>query len=194
MKKIALFLMALLLAGHTLQAAKADRFTLETLDGKNLRITGLENGFDLQKYRGKIVFLEFWGTQCPPCLISIPHYIDLQKKYKDRLAIVSIEVQGAPKEYLRRFVAAKGINYTVIPYENARNFVQYVQMRTGWEGAIPYLVILDQEGGYVTGQVGMLSQNALEGVIDELEKIHSRKAKKAPVSDGNTTEKAKGTE
>ena len=55
-------------------------------------------------------------------------------------------------------------------------------LRSGWKGSIPYLVILDQEGNFVTGQTGMLPQDALEGVIKELDKIYKKKGKESPTS------------
>ena len=89
-------LLAVLLLGAALfsTAAQAadDYITLPTLDGKKIHVKGTDNGLEFKEFKGKVVFLEFWGTHCPPCLISIPNYIKLQEKYKDKLAIVAIEV------------------------------------------------------------------------------------------------------
>lgn len=38
-------------------------FTLTTLDGQSV---------DLEDYRGRPVFLNFWGTWCPPCVAELP--------------------------------------------------------------------------------------------------------------------------
>ena len=187
MKKILVVLLTTLLSFTALYAAeKGDSFTLKTIDGKTLHVTGIENGISIQEYKGKIVFLEFWGTHCPPCLMSIPHYIDLQSKYKERLAIVAIEVQGTPETALREFAKAKGMNYTLIPHRNALDFVAYVGQRAGWEGSIPFLIILDQHGTFITGQTGLLPQDALEGVINELEKREQGKSRTASKSVGDT--------
>ncbi len=173
MKKVWILLFALFAAFGPLQAAEGDQFALKTLDGQTLKVRGLENGLLFDRYKGKIVFLEFWGTHCPPCRMSIPHYVELQKKFKDRLAIVAIEVQGTPAERLKAFVQSRGINYTVIPHQNALDFIDYVARRSGWRGSIPFLIILDQQGNFVTAQVGLLSQDALEGVIKTLGKTGS---------------------
>ncbi|WP_456391466.1 TlpA family protein disulfide reductase [Nitratifractor sp.] len=183
-------LLALLPLGFVQAAQQPDRFTLQTIDGKTLHVEGLKNGLLFKELKGKVVFLEFWGTHCPPCLMSIPHYIDLNKKYKDKMAMVAIEVQATPPEALKAFVKAKGINYNVIPGNNASDFTDYIMLRTGWEGSIPYLIILDPQGGFVTGQVGLLSKKALAGVIQQLHKIAKPKTAKAPTTPGkeeNTT-------
>lgn len=38
-------------------------FTLTTLDGQPI---------DLEAYRGRPIFLNFWGTWCPPCVAELP--------------------------------------------------------------------------------------------------------------------------
>jgi thiol-disulfide isomerase/thioredoxin len=37
--------------------------------------------FDLKAQRGRVVLVDFWASWCPPCIISIPHLSQLQKKY-----------------------------------------------------------------------------------------------------------------
>ncbi len=183
-------LLTLLSLGFVQAAQQPDKFTLQTIDGKTLHVQGLKNGLLFKELKGKVVFLEFWGTHCPPCLMSIPHYIDLNKKYKEKMAMVAIEVQATPPEALKAFVKAKGINYNVVSYNNAPGFIDYVMLRTGWEGSIPYLIILDPEGGFVTGQVGLLSEKALAGVIEQLHKMAKSKKAKAPATpskEENTT-------
>jgi len=170
MKKM---LILLTLFSFWLGAAEApggDHFTLKTINGKELHVTELDNGLAVKEYQGKVVFIEFWGTHCPPCLFSIPHYIDLQAKYKDKLAIIAIEVQTAASEdVLKQFAQAKGINYDIITYEEGRAFTNYIGMRTGWRGSIPFLIILDQKGNFITSQVGMVPPEALENLIMQLE-------------------------
>jgi len=172
-------LLAVLLLGAALfsTAAQAadDYITLPTLDGKKIHVKGTDNGLEFKEFKGKVVFLEFWGTHCPPCLISIPNYIKLQQKYRDKLAIVAIEVQDTPKEQLKQFVEAKGINYNVIPYRDALEFVNYIGKRAQWQGSIPFLLILDKAGNVVTMQVGLLNEKALDGIVQELSKLSTKK-------------------
>jgi len=53
----------------------ADDFTLETISGKQV---------SLSDYRGKIVFLNFWATWCPPCQSEMPSMEKLYQKFKDK--------------------------------------------------------------------------------------------------------------
>jgi thiol-disulfide isomerase/thioredoxin len=42
--------------------------------------------------KGKVVLLDFWGYWCGPCVQAMPILMDLQEKYKDDLAVVSVHV------------------------------------------------------------------------------------------------------
>ncbi len=177
MKRIISIVALLTLIGSFAQAAdKKEYVTLPTIAGKTLHVRGTDNGLDIPEYKGKLVFLEFWGTHCPPCLASIPHYVDMIKKYKGKLAMLGIEVQGTPKAQLKAFADARGINYDVVSYHDAGRFVDYIAQRAGWKGSIPFLMILDPKGNVITMQVGMLPQKVLEKVIDDqLNKMSSSK-------------------
>ncbi len=47
---------------------------------------------DLKKMRGKVVVLDFWGTWCMPCVMSMPHLKEVYDKYHDKgLELVGID-------------------------------------------------------------------------------------------------------
>ncbi len=144
------------------------QMSMTDITGKTYQITGTKEGFDIKGLEGKVVFLEFFGHNCPPCLASIPHLIHLQKKYPNKLAIVAVEVQGYNQAQLKAFAKAKGINYTVVSQQDAPNFVNYVQRRAQWQGAIPFLVALDTKGDVQFVQAGMIQEATLEELIGKL--------------------------
>ena len=169
MKKI--LILALLLASLlTFSQAAEDKFTMTTTDGKTLHMTGTQTGLVFEEYKGKIVFLEFFGHRCPPCLKSIPHYKKLQEKYKDDLVIIAIEVQGFDDKELKVFTKEKDVNYVTISQEKAGHLVPYIAQRAQWQGSIPFLVILDKKGDVQLMQPGMLPEAALEDYIEQLSK------------------------
>ena len=142
--------------------------SMTDVQGKTYKVQGTEQGLKIEGLEGKVIFLEFFGHQCPPCLASIPHLIHLQKKYKDTLAIISIEVQGYNTAQLTTFTKAKGMNYIVVPEETASNLVNYIQQRAQWRGAIPFLVAMDTQGNVQFVQAGMLPEASLEELISQL--------------------------
>jgi thiol-disulfide isomerase/thioredoxin len=166
-KKLLAALLTLGLFSGVLLAADKDYIKLQTIEGKTIHVKGTENGLEIPEYKGKVVFVEFWGTHCPPCLASIPHYVDMIKKYKGKLAMLGIEVQNTPKVRLKAFADNKKINYDVVAYQDSGYFVDYIAKRAGWKGSIPFLLILGPEGNVITMQVGMLPQNVLEKVVND---------------------------
>ena len=168
MKKLLAFIAIVGLFTTGLSAADSDMVTLKTIEGKTIHIKGTPEGLNIPEYKGKVVFLEFWGTHCPPCKMSIPHYVTLVKKYKNKLAMLAIEVQSTPKAQVKKFARSRKINYDVVAYADAIDFVDYISQRAQWQGSIPFLLIFDKEGRVVTMQVGLLSEDALEGIIKKL--------------------------
>ena len=144
--------------------------TMTDITGKTYDVTGTEQGLNIKGLEGKVIFLEFFGHKCPPCLASIPHLIKLQKKHKDNLAIVSIEVQGYNHEQVKKFAKEKGMNYIVVSEEKAPELVNYIQQRAQWRGGIPFLVALDTKGDVQFVQAGMLPEASLEELISQLSK------------------------
>ena len=35
---------------------------------------------EVLKQRGKVVVVDFWSTNCPPCMKAFPDFIEMQKK------------------------------------------------------------------------------------------------------------------
>lgn len=169
-----LMIFSFLITTH-LNAVKSPLVPMEMTDitGKTYEVQGTEQGLKINGLEGKVVFLEFFGHKCPPCLASIPHLIKLQEKYKDTLAIVSIEVQGYNHEQTARFAKEKGMNYIVVSEEKASELVSYIQQRAQWQGSIPFLVALDTKGDVQFVQAGMLPEESLEELISQLSNIKS---------------------
>ncbi len=169
MKKI-LVLTLIFASLLTFVQAEEDTFTMTTTKGKTLHMKGTETGLVFEEYKGKVVFLEFFGHRCPPCIKSIPHYKKLQEKYKDDLVIIAVEVQGFDDNELKAFTKEKDVNYVTISQEKAGQLVPYIAQRAQWQGSIPFLVILDKKGDVQLMQAGMLSEEALESTIKQLSK------------------------
>ena len=161
--------------------------SLTDTNGKTYKVQGTQQGLHIDGLGGKVVFLEFFGHQCPPCLASIPHLIDLQNKYKDKLAIIAIEVQGYDTATLTKFVKAKGMNYIVASEDTASALVNYIQQRAQWRGSIPFLVAMDTEGNVQFVQAGMLPQSALEELIKQLSKKETKTTDKNNSKEQNTS-------
>ncbi len=181
---LVLLLLSILVFGQT----KQPTFNIKTIDGKTFTLQGSSNGLKMpDSFKGKVVLLEFWGTHCPPCLYSIPHYIELTKKYKDKMAMIAIEVQMTPKEQLKKFVAQQGINYNVFTQEENLDFVRYIAARAGWRGAIPFLIVFDTTGNVIAMKRGLVPAQTVEAIVRYA--LEANKTKNKQKIDNNSTKK-----
>lgn len=80
---------------------------------------------NLKDFRGKIVFLNFWGTWCPPCREEWPTIQKLYDAKKDKIDFVLIAMQDKEesiRKYLEQnqftapvYIAESPISQTLLP-------------------------------------------------------------------------------
>jgi thiol-disulfide isomerase/thioredoxin len=98
------------LAAHLLEVKDRDQapvpFKLTALDGKEV---------SLSDFQGKVVFLNFWATWCPPCVDEMPSLLRLQERLKDRRDLVMLAVSvDEGWEPIKKFFGDKPPALTVL--------------------------------------------------------------------------------
>jgi thiol-disulfide isomerase/thioredoxin len=164
-------------------------FQIKDTNGTTYNVEALSNGLQFKEFKDKVIFLEFFGHKCPPCMKSIPEYIELQERYREKLVIMAIEVQGLTTAQTAEFAKQKGINYITISQADADIFIEHIATQTNWSGAIPFLIILDQKGEVQTMQAGLIPKSALENVIETLTKDKTETLTKDDNNESNATKK-----
>ena len=87
----------------------------------------------------RVVLLEFWGVNCPPCLAAMPKLEEMHRQLAPLgLVIVGAHAQGGTAEEVRRTVNELGVTFPIL--ENAR-----VEGGTDFEG-IPHCMLFDHTG------------------------------------------------
>lgn len=123
----------------------------------------------LSQYKGKTIFLNFWGTWCPPCRAEMP---DIQKLYEefdqegeDALIILGVAAPNLGKEKsedgIKAFLEENGYTYPVLMDINAELFQTY------GISSFPTTFMIDRDGnlfGYVTGQ---LNEETMRSIIQQ---------------------------
>lgn len=116
----------------------------------------------LSDWQGKIRIVNFWATWCPPCLKEIPEFIKLQQQYKDKnvqFIGIAIEDQQAVNSYLK-------INPTNYPMLIGGD--QAIKLAQKWGNiinAVPFSVIINQQGQLIHLQPGELSREKILQII-----------------------------
>lgn len=89
---------------------KAPGFSMSDIDGKPVGLEAL-----LARYEGVVV--NFWGLRCSACLDEIPSLNAIREKYRDRVAILGVNVDAIDADTLRQMIEKGGpkISYLVVP-------------------------------------------------------------------------------
>ena len=108
----------------------------------------------LKDLNGKAVGLDFWATNCPPCVEEIPHLLELKSRYGDDLAIVGLHVgDNEDRAKVPAFVEKLKITYPLAYPDTAlTNFI--FQSNSG----IPQTAVFDRNGQMVRKIVGFNAQ------------------------------------
>ena len=129
------------------------------------------NEHTLSEYKGKVVFLNFWATWCPPCKKEMPDIEDIYKEYgenKEEVIILGVanpssnEYPNNNDERQDRIVSFLETNEYTFPTVfdvTGEVLSQY------YITSFPTTFLIDKEG-YIYGYAeGMLTKEIMEGAI-----------------------------
>ncbi|MBI5364409.1 MAG: redoxin family protein [Planctomycetes bacterium] len=101
--------------------------------------------------KGKVYMIEFWATWCGPCIASMPHITELQKKYKEQgftvIGVTSVDKRGNALDKVEKMVADKGdagMGYSVA-WDKERTTNAAFMQAAGQDG-IPCSFLIDRDG------------------------------------------------
>jgi thiol-disulfide isomerase/thioredoxin len=132
-------------------------FTAARLDGTTVRLSGLA---------GKVVFLNFWATWCPPCREEMPSMEALYQRFRGKdLEFLAVDIQEN-KDEVAAFMNEYGLHFPAVLDSTGRISAEY-----GIRG-IPTTFIIDREGGIIASVVGGRDWNT-QAVAEAMELLIS---------------------
>jgi thiol-disulfide isomerase/thioredoxin len=167
MKKTLLSLLTILAFTFNLYA---ENMEMIDTNGTSYKVIGTDNEIKIEGMEGKVVFLEFFGLKCPGCKRIMPNLINVQKKYKDKVQVMAIEVQKNDIAPINAYKQEHGINYITLSNYDVGRVVRYIMEKSGWQGAIPFVVAIDSKGQVQFAQAGVLSEEDLSKYVKEFSK------------------------
>lgn len=134
----------------------APDFTLKDENGKNV---------SLKDFRGKVVYIDFWGVHCSPCIAEIKKEVPaLHEKYKNKeVVFVNICVDESEKVWKEKI---KELKLTGI---NVRALVPNAITTDYAISAIPHHILIDKKGNFINYNADM-STNLGDGDENEIDK------------------------
>ena len=131
-----------------LEGQPAPDFTLLSLNGKTI---------ELSDFRGKAVLLNFWATDCVPCRVEMPWFVDFEKKYGSQgLEILGVAMDDASPSEIYSFAQKLGVNYPVLIGK------EEVGAQYGGIEYLPSTFYISRDGMILNHVFGLVSRSEIE--------------------------------
>lgn len=104
--------------------------------------------------KGKVVFINFWASWCPPCRAEMPSLNELYKKLKDDNRFVFLfmnedEDKTKAKQYLQKK------KFAIPLYSRIGDVPSEI-----FSGTLPTTIVVDKQGKVVLNHTGMAGYNS----------------------------------
>lgn len=112
---------------------------------------------DLQQQKGKVVFINFWATWCPPCLAEMPTVNNFYEKVKSDTNIVFLAID-VDNRLNNSSAYMKKQGYQIPVYGGNLDGLP----TTFFSGTIPTTLVIDKRGLVVFNHAGKASYDGDE--------------------------------
>ena len=152
---------------HTTVVPQANRqaapaFQLADSSGTNKQVTD---------YRGKVLLLNFWATECGGCKLEIPWLIELESAHKsDSFTVVGVSMdtsyegsKSADEAWskVKPFVLDHKLNYPVLMGD--------ASLMTSYKlGAVPATFLIDKQGRIAATYSGVIDKSGVDSNVNKL--------------------------
>lgn len=119
---------------------EAPDFTLPDVEGRPVRLRDL---------RGKLVFLNFWATWCPPCKLEMPSMERLYKTFKrTEFAMLAVSIDRQGVQVVKPFMEELQLTFPAL-LDSASEAARLYGLR-----GLPTTYLIDQNGRLIGAAVG----------------------------------------
>jgi thiol-disulfide isomerase/thioredoxin len=145
---------------YTRVGQKMPAFSFTTLDGKQSSITEL---------KGKVVFVNFWATWCPPCLAEMPRMEkEVWQRFKSSPDFFMVAIaREQTREEVAPFLKENRLTFPIAPDPTREVF------RLFGDGGIPRSYVVGHDGQILFQSVGYN-----EGEFEQLKRALAKELSK----------------
>ncbi len=133
--------------------ALAPDFSLDTIDGRSLR---------LSDFRGRAVLINFWATWCGPCRLEMP---GIQAKYEEHapdLVVLAVDFDE-PLDPVKSFADELGLTFEILLDPGGEVNASRYRVR-----GYPSSYFIDQDGVIRVVHIGLMTEEQLEDYLKEV--------------------------
>ncbi len=113
--------------------------------------------------------INVWATWCAPCVIELPDLIELQRYYGGRnFEFVTISADRTNrKDRAQKFLEEKNAAIQNYIFNDDDKYKLIEAIDPGWEGAIPYTILIEPGGNIIHKEQGVVDLLRLKRIIVE---------------------------
>lgn len=163
MVMVALLLLALLLVPLVRTSSVTETGPLVGQPAPALEAVDLDGrAWSIEDGRGRLVWINFWATWCPPCRTEMPMMQRLSEQYGDRLLILGVN-WAEERQTIDDFVERYAISYPILLDPTLDNFYRWSP-----QFGLPKHYFVDEQGIVVREIPGELPPDQMVSLLEEL--------------------------
>lgn len=125
------------------------------------------NEISLSSLKGKVVFVNFWASWCPPCVHEMPYIQAIYDQYQKKdVVILAVNVlateKGKDAAAVHQFLSEKGYTFPVLYDVDGSVTVKYRV------SAFPTTYIIDKDGYIADFISGAMNKDTMEKKIEKV--------------------------
>ncbi|MRX71050.1 thiol-disulfide oxidoreductase ResA [Bacillus lacus] len=121
------------------------------------------NTHQLSDYRGKGVFLNFWGTWCEPCKREMPYMENQYQHYRQKgVEVLAVNIAESNLS-VQNFADEYGLNFPIV-LDKDRQVLNAYGVKP-----LPTTFLIDKDGKVVKVHSGQLTERTIQEFMDQIE-------------------------
>jgi len=123
-----------------------------------------DTNITLADFKGRVVYLDFWATWCPPCRKSFPWMEEMQQHYKaDGLSIIAVSVDKK-RQLIEQFIKKTEPTF-IVAHDPTGKVAKTYKLR-----GMPSTYLIDRNGQLVMTHMGFRNKDKakMEAAIQTL--------------------------
>jgi thiol-disulfide isomerase/thioredoxin len=146
-------------ARRRLEPLRSFDFSVTTLDGKTIT---------KKDFLGQVLIVDIWGTWCGPCLMELPHFVELHKRYGEKgLKIVGLSSERVRDRKEAERLVRECVQRYKVPYPCALAPDEVLRAIPNFR-AFPTTLFFGRDGTPRALEEGMRGLEALEAIVKPL--------------------------